>query len=159
MPAITVDRFKIEDRRSFLGSRSSSRSSRCQASSRFGWASFLVNYFNSINIIICTVAAAPRISSAYEDGTLCRSWKAYSSCHWPGSSSNFYLVMTLPDSGNHSYLSNSEKLKIVHVPTFGSAKIAACRSQIADRRSDLLGVYAMQKWLQLISRRAFRKSR
>lgn len=49
-----------------------------------------------------------------------------SSCHWPGSS-NFYLVMTLPDSGNHSYLSNSEKLKIVHVPrvasTFRSLKI------------------------------------
>lgn len=55
-----------------------------------------------------------------------------SSCHWPGSS-NFYLVMTLPDSGNHSYLSNSEKLKIVHVPrvasTFRSLKI------YEDRRS------------------------
>lgn len=58
-----------------------------------------------------------------------------SSCHWPGSS-NFYLVMTLPDSGNHSYLSNSEKLKIVHVPrvasTFRSLKIY----EIADHRFD-----------------------
>lgn len=109
------------------------------------------------------MAAARRISPAYEDGTF--GWiavredgKGGSSCHWPGSS-NFYLVMTLPDSGNHSYLSNSEKLKIVHVPrvasTFRSLKISDRRSQITD----LMAVYAMEKWPQLILRRAFRKSR
>lgn len=60
------------DRRSlFLGSRSSSAEAGIILFRR--WASFLVNYFNSINIIICTLAAARRISPAYEDGTLYRS--------------------------------------------------------------------------------------